>query len=259
MRNIVMGWTLALLFLPALSAAQEPMRETLYQVATIESLLQGIYDGGISIGALKQRGDTGLGTFQALDGEMVVLDGEVYQVRGDGSVKQVQDIMETPFACVTFFEPEFLVHVDGLKSLDHLAQLVASAVEQRPNTIYAIRAQGRFDKVRTRSVRKQEKPYPPLIEAVKDQPEFTLDDTHGVLVGFWMPQLVNGLNVPGLHVHYLTNDHEAGGHVLDVQAQSLDIWLDATPQFSMLLPQDGGFQQATLDGVTGDELHKVER
>lgn len=77
--------------------------DVLYQVSTIDALLEGLYDGELTIKELKEKGDTGLGTFNTLDGEMIVIDGEVYQIRADGLAYLADDTMRTPFAAVTGF------------------------------------------------------------------------------------------------------------------------------------------------------------
>src|SRR3712207_8423939 len=56
---------------------------TLFQTSTIEALLDGNYEGDVTFAELEDRGDFGLGTFDALDGEMIALDGDFYQVRAD--------------------------------------------------------------------------------------------------------------------------------------------------------------------------------
>ena len=52
-----------------------------------------------------QHGDFGLGTFDHLDGEMVMLDNEIYQITSDGKAAQVSDDTLTPFSCVAFYRP----------------------------------------------------------------------------------------------------------------------------------------------------------
>jgi alpha-acetolactate decarboxylase len=59
----------------------ERVQHTLYQVSTA----------------------TALGTFESLDGEMVVVDGHFFQVRSDGSVREVQHNVLSPFAAGTAF------------------------------------------------------------------------------------------------------------------------------------------------------------
>jgi len=80
--------------------------DVLFQTSTINALLNGVYDGDISFQELKQYGGFGLGTVNALDGEMIGLEGKFYQIKADGIAYPVDDSMKTPFAVVTFFEPD---------------------------------------------------------------------------------------------------------------------------------------------------------
>src|SRR6201993_812671 len=81
----------------ALAAYFGVAHHTLYQVSTSTALVEGIYQGAVRIGTLREHGDLGLGTFENLDGEMVIVDGHVYQVRCDGSVREVSDDVLSPF------------------------------------------------------------------------------------------------------------------------------------------------------------------
>jgi acetolactate decarboxylase len=64
---------------------------TLYQVSTAIALVEGVYQGAVRVGTLREHGDLGLGTFVDLDGEMVIVDGHFFQVRSDGTVREVDD------------------------------------------------------------------------------------------------------------------------------------------------------------------------
>ena len=83
----------------------EHPHHALFQTSTIDALLSGNYEGDVSFEELETYGDFGLGTFDALDGEMIGLDGAFYQVKADGRAYEVDERMKTPFAVVTFFEP----------------------------------------------------------------------------------------------------------------------------------------------------------
>ncbi|MGP0047135.1 MAG: acetolactate decarboxylase, partial [Syntrophobacteraceae bacterium] len=180
------------------------------QYSTIDVLMKGIYDGYVPIGEMLLHGDTGIGTFDGLDGEMVVVDGIAYQVTADGVVHIPAPTMTTPFAEVTFF------HDDQEKVLPPGANLESftrevDAIIPTPNIFYAVRIDGTFAKVITRSVPKQSKPYRPLTEIVKTQPTFTFENVRGVIVGWRCPAFVKGINVPGYHLHFLTEDRKGGG------------------------------------------------
>ncbi len=84
-------------------------RENLYQVSTIDALLLGVFDGVEPVGELRKHGDFGIGTFDALDGEMIVLDGRICQAEADGSIREIPDNATTPFATVTYFDRDLAV------------------------------------------------------------------------------------------------------------------------------------------------------
>src|SRR5580698_4362033 len=82
-----------------------------YQTSTMGALLDGVYDGDVTIRELLRHGNFGLGTFNGLDGEMLVLDGVCYQLRGDGSARVADPDQRTPFAVVTWFDPDGTLEV----------------------------------------------------------------------------------------------------------------------------------------------------
>lgn len=241
----------------AVGPAAAGERDTLGQFATIDALLAGLYDGVADIGALKHYGDLGIGTFAGLDGEMVVLDGQVYRVGADGRAAVVADAETTPFAAVVFFKPDRDIAVPPGSDFTAF-QALADAALPSANLFYAFRAEGRFKSMRTRSVPRQRKPYRPLADVVKDQSVFEFKDVDGVLVGFKSPSFAKGINVPGYHLHFLTADRKAGGHVLDFTVERLEVKVDALNRFLLMLPTDAGFAAADLRPNRQEELEKVE-
>ena len=187
---------------------------SLTQISTIDALLDGVYDGRVTCGKLKEYGDFGIGTFDGLDGEMIVLNGQVYQVKIDGKAYLVADSMRTPFASVLFFNSEKSIEMPSGLNYDQLKARIDKLIKS-DNLFYAIKIEGKFKKMITRSVPKQKKPYPQLKEVVKHQKVFKFGETSGTVVGFRSPQYVKGLNVTGYHLHYLTDNKKAGGHILD--------------------------------------------
>jgi acetolactate decarboxylase len=190
-----------------------PSTNGITQVATIDALLSGVYDGHMSLQALRRYGDFGLGTFESLDGEMILLDGTFYKVRADGVVIQPPLSEETPFASVTTFVSN---HQETLTGPMDMAALEAQidAIVPQPNRFAAFIVRGNFHTVQTRSIPAQSKPYPPLAEATKSQSIFDFSQVTGTVLGFRLPAFVDGVNVPGYHIHFLTDDHTGGGHVL---------------------------------------------
>ncbi len=233
-------------------------RAELFQYATINSLLAGVFDGDMTIASLKSYGDFGIGTFNALDGEMVALDGHFYQIRSDGNVYAATDDMRTPFATVLFFQPGRSLVLTNVTSLHALEQQLDRQLPS-PNAFYAFRLEVEIESAKTRSVPRQLKPYPSLAEAARNQSVFEFRNKAGTLVGFRAPDFLQGLNVPGYHFHFLTADRQAGGHVLDCVIRRAEVRIAETSRFRMILPQCVDFQQTDLARDRGAELRRVEK
>jgi len=232
--------------------------DVLFQVSTIDALLLSVYDGILPVGDLKEHGDFGIGTFNRLEGEMVVLDGECYQVKVDGVAYLVEDDVTTPFATVTYFSPDETVFIDRAENYTQFGEELEAHFPSM-NMFYAVKIDGMFPYVRTRSVPGQEKPYPKLVDVVEDQTVFEFQNVSGTVVGFWSPEFVNGVNVPGYHLHFLTDDRKAGGHILDFQLDDSEVEVDLTPDFFMVLPTEGDFYSVDLTQDLHSELEKVEK
>jgi acetolactate decarboxylase len=231
-------------------------KDILFQTSTINALLEGIYDGAFELKDLKQHGDLGLGTFDALDGEMLMLQGVIYQIKADGKIYELADFIKTPFSVVTFFEEDKTVSLDTILDYKSLEKFIDKIIPTR-NIIYAIKIEGLFKHVRTRSVPAQGKPYPPLTEVVKDQPEFEFHNVKGTLVGFRFPEYLNGVNVPGYHLHFITEDKKGGGHLLDCETANVKIGIDFTEKLFVSLPETKEFYAADLSEEK--DLKEVER
>lgn len=230
------------------------------QVATIDALLSGVYDGHMSLETLRTYGDFGIGTFEALDGEMVLLDGTFYQIRADGHVYRPALSERTPFACVTTLSPDVVEAIEAPTDMNGLEARIHALVPQ-PNRFCAFRVHGEFSRMRTRSVPAQQKPYPPLAAITRTQPVFDLEHVRGTLVGFRAPAFVKGVNVPGYHLHFLADDRQSGGHVLGfdmtrgtLQADTVHEWLH------LFLPTDSAaFGGADLAQDRTADLKAVEK
>jgi acetolactate decarboxylase len=210
---------------------------TVFQVSTFDALRKGLYDGQITFGELKKHGDFGMGTLNGLDGEMVGLDGEFYQARGDGKVVTVPDSAQIPFAIITYFREDRKLSLPPFSSLEELQKALDELV---PGTekMYAFRIDGLFEKIKVRSVPRQQKPFPGLVIALKHQTVFDLQNVRGSLVGFRCPQYMDGVNVAGYHFHFITTDRQAGGHVLDCDAESLTGGVMGVDSLSLQFPKD---------------------
>jgi acetolactate decarboxylase len=157
----------------------ERVEHTLYQVSTATALVEGIYQGAVQIAALREHGDLGLGTFESLDGEMVVVDGHFFQVRSDGSVREVQHNVLSPFAAVTAFCPDQSITLENCPDLSYLTSQF-DALRQSDNFFYALRVDGTFDYIHARAMRRTKEGIP-LVQAAAVQPEFEFHNISGTL------------------------------------------------------------------------------
>ncbi|NYT04995.1 MAG: acetolactate decarboxylase [Methanomicrobiales archaeon] len=233
-----------------------PDREVLFQVSTIDALMIGDYTGSATFATLAESGDFGLGTFDALDGEMVALNGTFWQATADGQVHRADPSMTTPFAVVTWFDSDIVIPYEHSSDLD----AIMAATDTRlisENYFYAVAISGTFDFVTVRSFPRQEPPYPPLAEAVANQ--FTYQDVTGTLVGFRSPAYVTGINVPGYHLHFISDDRTQGGHLLDCRMREGNGALDITPRMTLWLPETVSFIGADLTGDRTQDVAAVER
>ncbi|WP_345971942.1 acetolactate decarboxylase [Sulfurimonas diazotrophicus] len=229
----------------------------LYLCAPVNALVEGIYEENIPLAEIKRHGDFGLGTFDDLDGEMVMLAGDVYQITADGEAHGVADAKHTPFAVVTFFEPTFRVTFDEAMDYDtFLARL--DALLPSPNLFYALRIRGRFDLVRARSVPKQHN-YRPLSEAAAEQHEFRFENAEGCLAGFYTPAFMASLNVPGLHLHFLTQDRLRGGHLLECRTRGVTVEVQMLHTLELSLPMTHDYLTRDFGRDTAADLEAAEK
>jgi acetolactate decarboxylase len=234
------------------------MRKTdvVTQGSMINALLAGQYDGTFTDRDVSGWGDLGIGTFDRLDGEMIMLDGRVYQANAKSEVR-VMTRYRAPFATMKKFKPDGVFSVHAKLTLEELKSAVDAHLADR-NHVYAIRVKGRFSAVSVRSVPPQQKPYPPLTEVVKTQPVFERKDISGVLVGFFVPQYAQGMNVAGYHFHFLSDARDFGGHVLALEIVSGDVALDRADEWRIILPDDEAFASWHGEGEGDAAIKAVE-
>ena len=254
------GSTLVLcvfLAFPSASAAQTAgTRDTLYVSAPFVGLADGVYDGEVTFAELKRHGDLGLGAVSASDGELVLLDGRCHQVKGDGSVVALPDSQTTPFAIAAFFEPEWELELTEVVDFPALQLLLDSRLGN-PGLPHALRIDGTFARIRTRSVAGQKPPYRRLIEVVKDQVTFDLENVSGTIVGFRVPGYLEGVNVPGYHMHFLTADRKAGGHLLAFRASRLRVAADSLTSVHVQIPRSPRFSTKDFPRLDRTEMDQI--
>lgn len=235
------GFFLVLEVLFICGCASLPAQQgVVFQNAPIDALTAGCYDGTLSIGKLRSHGDFGIGTVDRLDGEMLALDNKFYQVKSDGKVYELSDTDKTPFAVVTFFLPKQKISLDKQMDYRELTDYLDGLLISR-NIFYAVKIEGRFETIKVRSVLRQDKPYPPLSEAIKNQKVFDYSGIEGTLVGFKFPEYIGGINVADWHFHFISRDKRSGGHLLGLRTRSCAIEIEPLDKIFMQLPDSREF------------------
>jgi len=226
----------------------------MYQISTSTALVEGVYSGSLSSWTLLKEGDFGLGTFEGLDGEMVILDGEIYQATG--SVRHRSDDFLVPFASITHFREDAVVQIAKVACLKDI-ELACDPHRVSENLFYALRVDGVFDAIDARAVH----PVPQgarLLDAAKTQLEFHFNNIEGTLVCLWSPKYSSSFSVPGYHFHFISKDRTKGGHALNCSAQQLRVSIQIVSEYAVRLPEEGSFLTTDLSKNPASDLAKAE-
>ena len=240
----------------ALSDYLDSQRHRMYQISTSSALVEGVYSGSISSRLLMEHGDFGLGTFENLDGEMVIVDGAIYQVHSDGIVIHRPDDFRIPFAVIAHFQHDEAFETGPISCLKDL-ELECDPRRESPNLFYALRVDGLFEKVHARAV-SGVVTGTRLVDAAKKQGDFGFSNIEGTLVSIWSPSYSSAFNIPGYHFHFISKDHTKGGHVLDLKAHTLRVGVQMLCEYEVRLPDQGSFLTADLSQDPTSDLAKTE-
>jgi acetolactate decarboxylase len=210
---------------------------TLFHVSTARSQVAGLYDGAATVADVEGRGNFGVGTFAGLEDELVVVDGNAYQVQGDGTVKAAGAGAPVPFAVVTFFEGGAPVEISSISSLEAL-QAECDKVRRSDDYFHAFRIDGRFGHVGSRAC------------------EFF--DMTGTLVGIWSPQSAASFSVPGYHFYFVSADRSKGGNLRLCDGVGLTLRSQPLLDFHLVLPESAFFLQTDLSLESAAEFAVVD-
>jgi acetolactate decarboxylase len=223
-KNYILGFVfaVALIFFIFAALSYDPSvnnDDSVYVFSPLEKLLKGDYNGTFAYSDVMLHGDTGLGTFDRLNGEMVAVDGEYYQVFCNGTVGEVSGSQTASFAEVKEFSPDIAFAPESPENYSGMKELLKNKIESdsNPSVIYAVRLDGYFSEVKTRSVKGQDEPYRPLEEVLStdDQAFFERTGVNGTAVGFFHPSYMADLTSEGFHLHFISDDRKFGGHLVE--------------------------------------------
>ncbi|KXT79113.1 acetolactate decarboxylase [Streptococcus sp. DD13] len=210
---------------------------TLFQYNTLGALMAGLYGGSLTVGELLEHGDLGLGTLDSIDGELIVLDGKAYQAKGSGDqpeVVEVADEMKVPYAAVIHHQAEVIFRQRFPMTAEELQKRIESYYDGE-NLFRSIKIVGDFTKMRVRMIPKStsgEK----FADVATHQPEYSTDNISGTIVGIWTPEIFHGVSVAGYHLHFISDDHSFGGHVMDYVIDHGIIEVGAVDQLDQRFP-----------------------
>jgi len=222
--------------------------DLIYHYSVLKALDNGVLEGSMKVTDLMKLGDHGLGTFNGLNGEMVVINHTVYRVTPGGEVVEAGDDILIPYTIVSFFESEKSITLDGDENLDYdnLVSMTDTLLPSQ-NQFYAFRIKGNFTYIKCGGVDLQERPYDKtILEMLADRPVYEKKDISGTLVGFWCPPYIGDINTQGFHLHFLADDRSIGGHLMAFEASFLEIQYDIKAGYKIILPDTEEFKSANF-------------
>ncbi len=234
----------------------------MYQVSTLQALALGYSKTVVNVEKLLKEGDTGLGTFENVDGEMIVLDGHCYRARKDGSVVEVSPAQGVPFSAVARLRRQREFKLENMPDAESIRTRLTQKIEEQfgLNSMHVIRIDGTFAKVDARSEAPYRSHHVPLKTILdSNQTAFVFENIKGTLVGVYFPDFMDGINMPGWHLHFISDDRKKGGHVFDVSITEGIVQLDKIARIEIELPKDAAFDTYSLKNASEDEIKKVEK
>jgi len=256
-RSRTSGQSIAHIVQMALAEALDIQHHSIFQVSTSGAIVQGLYQGCVSVADLRRHGDLGIGTFEDLDGEMILIDGRCFQARADGTVVEAPDDALTPFASVVNFAPDSTADVTDVTSYEDLTARV-DGLRASQNGIVSLRITGRFPSMHVRAACRTESGVD-LVQATANQSLFEYQDVSGTLVGFWSPEYTQSIAIAGYHMHFISDDRTMGGHVLDLTAPALFVEINDVNDVHLAIPETAAFLEADLNRDNSAALDIAER
>ena len=234
----------------------------MYQVSTLQALAMGYTRAVVTVEELLRHGDTGLGTFEDVDGEMILADGVCYRAMADGTVTRPEPGTGVPFSAVSRLSGTRTFALGPMPDIDALKAELTLRIEEGfgLNSMHMVRIDGSFERVSARSESGQRTQHVTLKEMLEgNQRDFFFDGVDGTLVCVYFPDYMDGINAPGWHLHFLSADRTRGGHVFDVSLRSGQARLDKISRIEIQLPYSPAFDTYSLKNASQEEIRQVEQ
>jgi len=237
------------------------MENKIFQVSTLQAFVLGYSRAVINVAELLREGDTGLGTFEDVNGEMIVLDGHCYRADQNGCVTEVAAGTGVPFATVASFHGEQRFELNQMPDIASIRRELDRKIEERfgLNSMHVVRIDGEFEKVDARSEAPYRSHHVTLKQVLtQNQKAFIFEKIRGSLVGVYFPDYMDGINMPGWHLHFLSEDRSKGGHVFEVSLRQGAAKVDRITNIFINLPADAAFDTYSLKQNLQEEIKSVE-
>ncbi|MFS4417371.1 acetolactate decarboxylase [Maribacter sp. 2307ULW6-5] len=224
--------------------------DTYYHYSIWWAFVNKVFDADLSVAELKTKGDTGLGSFNLLDGEMVMIDGIAYRVREDGTISEGADTDKIVYANAGFFENDFNLTLEVKEGMD-MEGLKSQLLDKlpSPNFFYMFEIEGLFDYMKCGGLTRQEPPFEEGLDVlIPNRPVFEGNRVSGTIVGFYCPDFIGNINVKGFHFHFISDDKKLGGHVMDFKAtENIKVGIDKKTDYHFVLPDNADFENVSLE------------
>ncbi|BAL84849.1 putative alpha-acetolactate decarboxylase (plasmid) [Selenomonas ruminantium subsp. lactilytica TAM6421] len=233
-----------------------------YQVSTLQALALGFSKSVITVGELLQHGNLGLGTFEDVDGEMIVLDGKCYRAKNNGEVVPAENERGVPFASICCFQSHRTETFEKMDTIEQIKEWLTLRIEEEfgLNSMYAVRINGEFSRVDARSESGTKAHHVTLKDALSiTQKAFIFENIKGSLVCVYYPDYMDGINAAGWHMHFLSEDKRKGGHVFDISMTRGNASFCKITSLEIRIPDSPAFDTYALKCASKEEIQSVEQ
>ncbi|MDL2144335.1 acetolactate decarboxylase [Flavobacterium tructae] len=224
-------------FLPVKAQVQE--ERPVFHYSVMDAMRNGVYTGELSIGELAKKGNFGIGTYNYLDGEMIVLDGIFYRVDASGVIGVATNSLKIPFGSVVFFKADMQFELTDTKDIEELQNEVIKRLPS-VNKPYAVRIECEFENITVGGARRlDENETTGLAELMKTRPLYTRKHISGTMVGFYNPPYFSAIDLSPFHFHFISRDRKYGGHLISgkLKTATIKVSIDEKPGYEVILPQ----------------------
>ena len=224
-----------------------PKADIFYHYSIWYAFVNKIFEGDINAKELKTKGDIGLGSYNFLDGELIMLNGTLYQATEDGKVHIANDSTKIAYANATFFDTDKSFKIASVPNYDFLREQINKELPTK-NIFYGFKIYGHFKKITCGGLHKQDKPFEKGLDIlIPNRPIFEREDVEGTMVGFFCPEFIGNINVAGYHLHFVSDDEQFAGHVMEFEAKNLTVELDYIYEYTFVLPQTKEYMQVGFE------------